>query len=249
MVKHSKSKPGSPTEPVSTNVTRVQDNTSETSMTDQEMNKPFTLVLSVPHDEGISAVFPHVMIETSIFPVDRENDTMHAFIVDKITDMTCEAMKAYFTVTNKIQDGIQCLVQDNYKCDATGKEHFRFLISQCPSNYNVAVTFAAACQQCLCLDSLSGRFIWVCPPNKFIGHLLDLVCFALKDYPNNEFFNKAYPFLPTDICGAFQLYKQSGVVEKRRFSNTLHQGMHNKWHSSIAISLLSNPATLVTVQD
>ena len=42
-------------------------------------------------------------------------------------------MKMYFTVTSKIQDGIHCLIEDNYKRDAIGKEYFRFLMSQRPS--------------------------------------------------------------------------------------------------------------------
>ena len=143
MAKRSKNKPGSRTEPVSINVTRAQDNVSKTPMMDQEMNKPLTLVLSVPHDEGVSVVFPCATIETGIFPVDCDNDTMHMFIVNKITNMTCEAMKTYFMATNKIQDSICCLVQDNYKCDATGKEYFWFLTSQHRSNCNVAIAFAA----------------------------------------------------------------------------------------------------------
>ena len=106
MAKPSKSKPGSPSEPVSTDVTRVQDNVSKPPMTEQELNKPFTLVLSVPHDKGSTAAFPPITIKTGIFPVDRDNDAMHAFIVDKITNMTCNAMKTYFTMTSEIQDGI-----------------------------------------------------------------------------------------------------------------------------------------------
>ena len=109
--------------------------------------------------------------------------------------------------------------------------------------------FAAACQQCLCSDSSAGCFVWVCPPDEFIQHVSDLVCFTLEDHPNNKFFDKAFPFLPSDIRGAFQLYKQSDVVEKCHFSNTLCQGMDGKWHRSIAISLSKNPANLVTVQD
>ena len=164
MAKHSRSKPGSPTEPVSTDVAHVQDNMSQPTMTEQELNKPFTLVLSIPHDKGLTAVFPRVVIKTGIFPVDCENNTMHAFIVNKITDMTCDAMKACFTMTSEIQDGIRHLVEGNYKRDATRKEYFWFLMSQRPSNYNVAIMFAAAFHQCLRLDSPSGHFIWVIHP-------------------------------------------------------------------------------------
>ena len=98
MTKRSKNKPGSPTEPVSTDVVHVQDDTSESPVMSQEMNKPFMLVLSVPHNEGLSAVFPCAAIETSIFPVNHDNDAVHTFIVDKITDMTCDAMKTHFKV-------------------------------------------------------------------------------------------------------------------------------------------------------
>ena len=56
MEKHFKSEPGSPTEPVSTNVTRVQNNVPQPPITDQEMNKPFALALSVPYDGELSAV-------------------------------------------------------------------------------------------------------------------------------------------------------------------------------------------------
>ena len=87
------------------------------------MNKPFTLVLSVPHNKEISAAFPCITIETGMFPVDRDNKAMHAFIVDKITNMMCDAMKTYFMVSSKIQDGIHCLVEGNYKRDAAGKEY------------------------------------------------------------------------------------------------------------------------------
>ena len=171
MAKHFKSKPGSPTEPVSTNIACVQDDASKPPMTEQELNKPFTLVLSIPHDKGLTAVFPRITIKTGVFPVDRENDAMHVFIVDKITDMTCDAMKAYFMMTSKIQHGIRCLVEGKYKHSATGKEYFRFLTSQCPSNYNVAITFATTCHQCLHSDSPPGRFIWVYLPKGFIDHL------------------------------------------------------------------------------
>ena len=116
---------------------------------DQEMNKPFMLVLSVSRNEALSAVFPHAMIETGVFPMDHDNEAMHAFIVNKMTNMTCDAMKTYFMVTSKIQDGICRLVEGNCKCDTTGKEHFWFLMFQRPSNCNIAIAFAAACQQCL----------------------------------------------------------------------------------------------------
>ena len=109
--------------------------------------------------------------------------------------------------------------------------------------------FGAACQQSLRLDSLSDRSIWVYPPEEFIGYLLDLVCFTLEDCPNNEFFNTASPFLPLNVCGAFQLCKQSSIVEKHPFSNALFQGMDDNWHSSIAVSLSGNPANLITIQD
>ena len=156
MAQHSKSKPGSPTEPVSTNVTCAQDNTPQLPMTDQEMNKPFMLVLSVPHDADFSAIFPPVMDEISIFPVDRDNDTMHTFIVDKIDDMTSDAMKSFFTMMSEIHNAIRRLVKEHYKHDATGNEYFWFLTSQRPDNNNVAIMFCATCQQCLCLDSPSG---------------------------------------------------------------------------------------------
>ena len=164
MAKLSKRKPCSPTEPVSTDVNHVQENVSQPPMMEQELNKPFALVSSVPHDKGLTAVFPHVAIKTGVFPVDPENNTMHAFIVNKITDMTCDAMKAYFTVTSEIQDGIRHLVEGNYKRDAPRKEYFWFLMSQRPINYNVAIVFAAAFHQRLRLDSPSGHFIWVIHP-------------------------------------------------------------------------------------
>ena len=104
-------------------------------------------------------------------------------------------------------------------------------------------------RQCLRSDSTPGRFIWVYPLEEFVRHVSDLVCFALKDRPDNEFFNKASPFLPMNIHGAFKLYKQSGIVEKRPFSNTLFQGMDNKWHSSVTIAMTGNPVNLITVQD
>ena len=85
MTKRSKNKPGSPTELVSTDVICVQDDASKSPATNQEMNKPFTLVLSVSRNEGSSAVFPCMTIETGIFPVDHDNDAMNTFIVDKIT--------------------------------------------------------------------------------------------------------------------------------------------------------------------
>ena len=152
-------------------------------------------------------------------------------------------------MTSEIQDGIGCLVESNCKCDATGKEFFHFLMSQRPNSHNLPIAFVAAYQQCLHSDCPSGDFIWVCPPDEFISHVSDLVCFALKDHPDNGFFDKAFPFLPADVHGAFQLYKQSGFVEKCRFSITLCQGMDDKWCSSIAISLSNDHTNLVTVQD
>ena len=87
------------------------------------------------------------------------------------------------------------------------------------------------------------------PPLQLEQHISNLVCFVLEDQPNNEFFDQALLFLPTDIRGAFMHHKQSSVFEKHHFSNTLQQGMDGKWHSSVTISLLENPANLVTVQD
>ena len=207
------------------------------------------LVLSVPHDRELSAAFPPIMVETGIFPVDHDDNGTHTFIVNKITDMTCDAVKSHFTMASEIQDAIRHLVEEHCKRDAAGKEHFWFLMSQRPSNHNVAIRFGATCQQCLCLDSLSGCFIWVHPPEEFISYLLELVCFTLKDHPDNEFFDKASPFLPLNVRGAFQLHKQSSVVKKCPFSDTLFQGMDDKWCSSLTVSLLGNPANLVTVQD
>ena len=88
MVKRSKNKPGSPTEPVSANVTRAQDDEPQPPMTTREMNKPFTLLPSVPHDEELSAVFSPIAVETPVFPVDRDIEALHTFIVNEITDMT-----------------------------------------------------------------------------------------------------------------------------------------------------------------
>ena len=152
-------------------------------------------------------------------------------------------------MTSEIHNAIRCLVEEHYKRDATGKEYFWFLTSQHPNNNNVAITFGAACQQCLRLDSPSGCFIWVYPLEEFVSYISDLVCFALKDHPDNEFFDKASPFLPSNIHRAFQLYKQSSVVKKRPFLNTLFQGMDDKWCSSVTISLLGNPANLVIIQN
>ena len=104
MAKRSKSKPGSPAEPVSTNVTRVQESTPQPPMTNREMNKPFTLASSVPHDEELSAVFSPIAVETAVFPVDRDNKALHTFIVSKITDMTSDTMKSLFTMTSEIHD-------------------------------------------------------------------------------------------------------------------------------------------------
>ena len=56
------------------------------------MNKPFTLVMTVPNDEEVSAVF-----SPAVFPVDRDNKTLHTFIVNKITDMTSDALKSFLT--------------------------------------------------------------------------------------------------------------------------------------------------------
>ena len=126
MAKCSKSKPGSPTEQVPTGDTCVQDNASKSPTMDQEMNEPFMLVLSVTHNKEMSASFPCITIEIGMFPVDRDNKAMHAFIVDKITDMMCDAMKMHFTVTSKIQDGISRLVKRNYKHDAARRNVSNF---------------------------------------------------------------------------------------------------------------------------
>ena len=86
------------------------------------MNKPFALALSVPCNEGSSAIFSCVTIETGVFPVNRDDAAMHTFIVDKITDMTCDAVKTHFTVTSEIQDSIRHFVEGNCKRNATGTE-------------------------------------------------------------------------------------------------------------------------------
>ena len=111
------------------------------------MNKPFALVTSVPHDEELSAVFSPVTVETAVFPVNRDNEAPHTFIVDKITDMTSDALKPFFDMSSEIHDAIHCLVQEHCKRDATRKECFWFLTSHRPNNSNVALTFGAACRQ------------------------------------------------------------------------------------------------------
>ena len=146
MKKRLKSKPGSPTEPASTTVPQVrQDDEPHPTMANREMNKPFTLVITIPHDAEMSAVFSPLAVETAVFPVDRDNETLHTFIVDKITDMTTNAMKPFFEMSSEIRDALHRLVQEHYKRDATGEEYFRFLTSHCPNNSNVALTFGAAC--------------------------------------------------------------------------------------------------------
>ena len=102
IAKRSKSKPGSPTEPVSSDATRVQDDASKSHTMEQDINKPFLLVLSVPHNAKLSAASPPMVIEASIFPVNHDNKTMHVTIVDELTNMMCNAMDPYFTVTVKI---------------------------------------------------------------------------------------------------------------------------------------------------
>ena len=122
------------------------------------MNKPFTLALSVPHDVELSAVFPPIVVGTRIFPVDRDNDGTHTFIVNKITDMTSDAMKSLFTMTSEIHDAIRRLVEKCCKWDATGKECFRFLTSRRPNNSNV---------QCPVSARMTGH------PVNFNGHETD----------------------------------------------------------------------------
>ena len=41
--------------------------------------------------------------------------------------------------------------------------------------------------------------MWVYPPDEFLQHVSDLVCFVPEDHPDNEFFDKAFPLLPLDI--------------------------------------------------
>ena len=77
--------------------------------------------------------------------MDCDNEAMHSFIVDQITNMTSDAMKPHFMVTSEMQDGIHFLVESNCKCDATGKEFFCFFLSQCPNICNIPIAFAAAC--------------------------------------------------------------------------------------------------------
>ena len=69
MTKCLKKKPGSPTELVPTNATCVQDNVSKSWVTDQEMNKPFTLALLVPHDVETSAFSLMWWLELTISPL------------------------------------------------------------------------------------------------------------------------------------------------------------------------------------
>ena len=88
------------------------------------MNKPFTLVLSVPHKAAMSVIFPLMMIEANIFPVHRDNEVMHTTVVDELTDMMCNAMDPYFMVTTEIQNGICLIVENSHKRDATGIKFF-----------------------------------------------------------------------------------------------------------------------------
>ena len=69
---------------------------------EQDINKPFSLVLSVSCNAELSVAFSPMVIEAGIFPVDHDNETMHATIVDKLTNMMCNAMTPYFEVTVKI---------------------------------------------------------------------------------------------------------------------------------------------------
>ena len=97
MGKRLKNKPDSPTESASTTVPQVrQEDEPHPIMVNREMNKPFTLVIAIPNDAEMSAVFSPLAVETAVFPVDRNNKTLHTFIVNKITDMTADAMKPFF---------------------------------------------------------------------------------------------------------------------------------------------------------
>ena len=75
-------------------------------MVNQEMNKPFTLVIAIPNDAEMSVVFSPCTVETAVFPVDRDNELLHTFIVNKITDMTADAMKPFFQVSSEIREAL-----------------------------------------------------------------------------------------------------------------------------------------------
>ena len=58
MKKRLKNKPDSPTESASTTVPQVQqEDESHPTMVNREMNKPFALVIAIPNDAEMSAVF------------------------------------------------------------------------------------------------------------------------------------------------------------------------------------------------
>ena len=131
MTKRSMSKPGSPAKPISTEAARVQENAFESHTMEQDMNKPFLLALSVSRNAELSAAFlPPMVIEAGIFRGNRDNEIVHTTIVNKLTDVTCNAMDPHFTVTVKIQNAICLIVESNHKRDATGTEFFCFLTSQ-----------------------------------------------------------------------------------------------------------------------
>ena len=97
MKKRLKNKPDSPTESASTTVPQArQEDEPHPIMVNREMNKPFTLVIAIPNDAEMSAVFSPHAVENAVFPVDRDNESLHTFIVNKITDMTTDALKLFF---------------------------------------------------------------------------------------------------------------------------------------------------------
>ena len=84
MMKHLKRKPGSSTAPISANISCAQNNASNAQETNDNTNKPFALMSSVPHNEEMSAFFPHMTIEARIFPIDHDDKTMHTAIGNKL---------------------------------------------------------------------------------------------------------------------------------------------------------------------
>ena len=108
MGKRLKNKPDSPTESASATVPQArQEDEPHPVMMNREMNKPFTLTIVIPHDAEMTAVFSPCTVETAVFPVDRDNDLLHTFIVNKITDMTADAMKPFFEVSSEIREALQ----------------------------------------------------------------------------------------------------------------------------------------------
>ena len=211
-----------------------------------------TVALTVPNNPEFSRVFHPVTIPTSTVDLDNE-DCFHDQAIDIICQSVADTLGCYFEAQEEIAEATRLLVQQTYAKTHVDQDHFYCLSS---ANRNgPSIPFRVALQQCAQHnDPTTRRTVWVYMPDAFVNDLRIVVQTVIEDRPNNDFFERAKPFLPLAIQGGYDLYTRDTSEDKGTFSDTLFKDRRGAWHCSLLYAHLENltgatPATTVPTRD